>query len=101
MFESSQDIPRPSPSASAGALGGKQGKLGQQQDELGRQQAELAQRAARQMNELLDDAISKKASRSPSCRARQNIVDAISGRSCCSVKFQKGSFFSPLSAGHC
>ena len=42
-----------------GALGEQQGKLGQQQGELGRQQAELAQKAARQMNELLDEAIAK------------------------------------------
>ena len=42
-----------------GELGEKQGKLGQQQGELGRQQGELAQKAARQMNELLDEAIAK------------------------------------------
>jgi len=38
-------------------LGEKQGKLGEQQGELGRQQAELAEKAARQMKELLDEAI--------------------------------------------
>jgi beta-lactamase regulating signal transducer with metallopeptidase domain len=42
-----------------GALGSKQGKLGEQQGELGRQQAELAQKAARQMKELLDEAIAR------------------------------------------
>jgi beta-lactamase regulating signal transducer with metallopeptidase domain len=42
-----------------GALGEQQGKLGEQQGELGHQQAELAQKAARQMKELLDEAISK------------------------------------------
>jgi beta-lactamase regulating signal transducer with metallopeptidase domain len=40
-----------------GALGEKQGKLGEQQGELGRQQGELAEKAARQMKELLDEAI--------------------------------------------
>ncbi len=40
-----------------GALGEKQGKLGEQQGELGRQQGELAQQAAKQMKELLDEAI--------------------------------------------
>ena len=40
-----------------GQLGEKQGKLGEQQGELGRQQAELAEKAARQMKELIDDAI--------------------------------------------
>jgi bla regulator protein BlaR1 len=42
-----------------GALGAKQGKLGQQQGELGRQQGELAREAARQMKQLLDEAIAK------------------------------------------
>jgi beta-lactamase regulating signal transducer with metallopeptidase domain len=40
-----------------GALGAKQGELGRQQGELGRQQGELAQRAAKQMKELLDEAL--------------------------------------------
>ena len=40
-----------------GELGEKQGKLGEQQGELGRQQAELSEKAARQMKELLDEAI--------------------------------------------
>ncbi len=40
-----------------GALGEKQGKLGEQQGELGRQQAELAEKAAREMKQLLDEAI--------------------------------------------
>ena len=42
-----------------GALGEKQGKLGEQQGELGRQQGELAEQAAREMRELLDEAIQK------------------------------------------
>jgi beta-lactamase regulating signal transducer with metallopeptidase domain len=42
-----------------GALGEKQGKLGEQQGELGRQQGELARQAARQMKQLLDEAITK------------------------------------------
>ena len=42
-----------------GELGQKQGKLGEQQGELGRQQGELAEKAARQMKELLDEAIKK------------------------------------------
>lgn len=42
-----------------GALGERQGKLGEQQGELGRQQAELAENAARQMKELLDEAMAK------------------------------------------
>lgn len=42
-----------------GALGEKQGELGERQGELGRQQAELAEKAARQMKELLDEALKK------------------------------------------
>jgi beta-lactamase regulating signal transducer with metallopeptidase domain/chaperonin cofactor prefoldin len=42
-----------------GELGEKQGKLGEQQGELGRQQGELAEKAARQMKELLEEAIKK------------------------------------------
>jgi beta-lactamase regulating signal transducer with metallopeptidase domain len=42
-----------------GALGEKQGKLGEKQSELGRQQGELARQAARQMKQLLDEAIAK------------------------------------------
>lgn len=38
-------------------LGEQQGKLGEQQGELGRQQGELAEKASRQMQELLDQAI--------------------------------------------
>lgn len=40
-----------------GELGEKQGKLGEQQGELGRQQGELGEKAAREMKELLDEAI--------------------------------------------
>jgi beta-lactamase regulating signal transducer with metallopeptidase domain len=42
-----------------GALGEKQGKLGEQQGELGRQQGELGRQAAREMKQLLDEAIKK------------------------------------------
>jgi beta-lactamase regulating signal transducer with metallopeptidase domain len=42
-----------------GALGERQGKLGEQQGELGRQQGELAEQASRQMEQLLDEAITK------------------------------------------
>jgi len=35
------------------------GELGRQQGELGRKQAELAREASRQMQQLLDDAVSK------------------------------------------
>lgn len=42
-----------------GALGEKQGKLGEQQGELGRQQGELAEKASREMEQLLDEAIKK------------------------------------------
>ena len=42
-----------------GALGEKQGKLGEQQGELGQKQGELAEKAARQMKQLLDEAITK------------------------------------------
>jgi bla regulator protein BlaR1 len=42
-----------------GALGEKQGKLGEQQGELGRQQGELARQANRQMEQLLNEAITK------------------------------------------
>jgi beta-lactamase regulating signal transducer with metallopeptidase domain len=42
-----------------GALGEQQGKLGEQQGELGRQQSEVAREAARQMKQLLDEAIAK------------------------------------------
>ncbi len=40
-----------------GALGEKQGKLGEQQGELGRQQGELAEKAAKEMKQILDEAI--------------------------------------------
>ncbi len=40
-----------------GELGEKQGKLGEQQGELGRQQGELAEKAAKEMKQLLDEAI--------------------------------------------
>jgi len=39
--------------------GRKMGELGRQQGELGRKQAELAREASRQMQQLLDDAVSK------------------------------------------
>lgn len=39
------------------ALGEQQGKLGEQQGELGRQQGELAEKAAKEMKEILDEAI--------------------------------------------
>lgn len=42
-----------------GELGRKQGELGQQQGELGARQGELSRQAARQMKQLLDDAISR------------------------------------------
>ncbi len=41
-----------------GELGRRQGELGRRQGELGRQQAEMAREASRQMQQLLDDAIS-------------------------------------------
>ncbi len=40
-----------------GELGEKQGKLGEEQGKLGEQQGEIAEKAARQMKELLDEAI--------------------------------------------
>jgi len=42
-----------------GALGEKQGKLGELQGELGREQGELGEKAAQQMKQLLDEAITK------------------------------------------
>jgi len=42
-----------------GEWGRKMGELGRQQGELGRKQAELARDASRQMQQLLDDAVSK------------------------------------------
>ena len=40
-----------------GDLGERQGKLGEQQGELGRQQGELAEKAAKEMKQILDEAI--------------------------------------------
>lgn len=42
-----------------GEWGRKMGEIGRQQGELGRKQAELARDASRQMQQLLDDAVSK------------------------------------------
>ena len=42
-----------------GKLGEQQGKLGEQQAELGRQQEEASKKASRQMNQLLDQAVTQ------------------------------------------